>query len=120
MWAAATAAAGDSAPAGGLSSGDAPPIFFSILWKRKRAVHGPKEKTAFGARRRIRASVLTGVGVRGCLRVCDGFSTGAAGCGADLTADSRGGVRLRSGCKDAFDQLLFPRVPLRYALPWRS
>ena len=25
---------------------DAPPIFFSLLWKRKRAVHGPKEKTA--------------------------------------------------------------------------
>ena len=45
--AAATAARGVSAPAGGLSSGDAPPIFFSILWKRKRAVHGPKEKTAF-------------------------------------------------------------------------
>ena len=107
-------------PQGGLSSGDAPPIFFSILWKRKRAVHGPKEKTAFGARRRIRASVLTGVGVRGCLRVCDGFSTGAAGCGADLTADSRGGVRLRSGCKNAFDKLLFPRVPLRYALPRRA
>ena len=28
-------------------------------------------------------------------------------------------VRRASGCKDAFDQLLFPRVPLRYALPWR-
>ena len=29
-------------------------------------------------------------------------------------------VRKLSGCKNAFDQLLFPRVPLRYALPWRS
>ena len=29
-------------------------------------------------------------------------------------------VRRASGCKNAFDQLLFPRVPLRYALPWRS
>ena len=28
--------------------------------------------------------------------------------------------RRLSGCKDAFDQLLFLRVPLRYALPWRS
>ena len=28
---------------------DAPPIFFSILWKRKRAVHGPKEKGAWRA-----------------------------------------------------------------------
>ena len=97
MWAAATAAAGDSAPAGGRSSGDAPPIFFSLLWKRKRAVHGPKEKTAFGARRRIRVSVLTGVGVRGCLRVCDGFSTGAAGCRADLAVDSRGAVPTKIG-----------------------
>ena len=25
-----------------------------------------------------------------------------------------------TGCKNAFDQLLFPRVPLRYALPWRA
>ena len=25
-----------------------------------------------------------------------------------------------TGCKNAFDQLLFPRVPLRYALPRRS
>ena len=46
-WAAVAAAGGVSAPAGGLSSGDAPPIFFSILWKRKRAVHGPKEKAAW-------------------------------------------------------------------------
>ena len=38
---------GDSAPAGGLSSRDAPPIFFSNLRKRKRAVHGPKEKAAW-------------------------------------------------------------------------
>ena len=28
-------------------------------------------------------------------------------------------VRKLSGCKNAFDQLLFPRVPLRYALPGR-
>ena len=48
-------------------------------------------------------------------------------------SDGRGVVRYRldggfprrgcggwSGCKNAFDQLLFPRVPLRYALPWRS
>ena len=49
---------GVSAPAGGLSSGDAPPIFFSILWKRKRAVHGPKEKTALVATLHMRAKLL--------------------------------------------------------------
>ena len=60
----------------------------------------------------------TGDGVGGCLRVRDGLPTGAAGCRADLTADSCARVRLGSGCKAAFDLLLFPRVPLRYALPW--
>ena len=53
-----TAARGVSAPAGGLSSGDAPPIFFSILWKRKRAMHGPKEKTALVATLHMRAKLL--------------------------------------------------------------
>ena len=32
----------------------------------------------------------TGVGVRWCLRVRDGLPTGAAGCGGNLNADSRG------------------------------
>ena len=58
--------------------------------------------------------------MRGCLRVCEDWTTGAAGRGADLVVDSRGAVHLGSGCKDAFDPFLFPRVPLRYALPWRS
>ena len=34
-------------PPGGLVQRDAPPIFFSVLRKRKRAVHGPKEKAAW-------------------------------------------------------------------------
>ena len=42
---------GDSAPAGGLSSRDAPPVFFSDLRKRKRAVHGPKEKVQWPSAR---------------------------------------------------------------------
>ena len=65
-------------------------------------------------------SCCTGVGVRWCLRVCEDWTTGAAGYRRDLTADSRGAVHLGSGCKDAFDSFLFPRVPLRYALPWRA
>ena len=31
----------------GCQLGNAPPIFFSVLPKRKRAVHGPKEKNAW-------------------------------------------------------------------------
>ena len=38
---------GDSCSRRGLVQRDAPPIFFSVLPKRKRAVHGPKEKNAF-------------------------------------------------------------------------
>ena len=40
--------------------GDAPPIFFSILWKRKRAVHGPKAKTALVATLHVCAKLLYG------------------------------------------------------------
>ena len=40
------AATGVSAPAGGLSSGMHPPFSFRSCPKRKRAVHGPKEKGA--------------------------------------------------------------------------
>ena len=77
---------------------------------------GPKEKAAFGARRRIRASVLTGVGVSvqapmwACLR---------ARCEV-VTAVPWRMVPTASGCKDAFDQLLFLRLPLRQALPASS
>ena len=44
----------------GLVQRDAPPIFFSLLWKRKRAVHGPKEKTALVATLHMRAKLLYG------------------------------------------------------------
>ena len=42
------AASGIFAPARGLSSGMHPPFSFRSCPKRKRAVHGPKEKNAFG------------------------------------------------------------------------
>ncbi len=54
---------GDPAPAGGMvPCRDAPPIFFSVLRKRKRAVHGPKEKAAW-TRSGAVALRATGVGV---------------------------------------------------------
>ena len=56
-----TAATGDSAPAGGLSSGDAPPIFFSVLAEKKTGRARSKEKNAW--RTPVRwPSVRTGVG----------------------------------------------------------
>ena len=106
-------------PQGGWSSGDAPPIFFSILWKRKRAVHGPKEK---GAKR---APVQWPSARDGGRRIgaCSGFAwpSGTLGSSAIFAAAVPWRrVPTASGCKDAFDQLLFPRVPLRYALPGRA
>ena len=88
--------------------------------KRKRAVHGPKEKTAFG-RNFARACK---VAVRGSAR--DG-ACGFAGTCRRARRDAvyiwrlipAAGVHLEPGCKIAFDQFLFPRVPLRYALPGR-
>ena len=58
-------------------------------------------------------SCCTGVGVRWCLRVCEDWPTGAAGCGADLAADSRGVVRLGLEDTGAFEPLLFSCLALR-------
>ena len=112
------AASGDSAPAGGLvQRGCAPHSLFVSAKKRTRRARC-KRKRRFWPRSGAFAPLrYMGVGVRGCLRVCEDWTTGAAGRGADLVVDSRGAVHLGSGCKDAFDRLLFPRVPLRYALP---
>ena len=81
--------------------GNAPPIFFSVLPKRKRAVHGPKEKNAFGRNfAPLVQSCCTGVGVRWCLRIYDDFLTGAAECGTGLNADSRGAGAEGVGVQD--------------------
>ena len=98
-----------------------PPFSFRSCRKENGPCTVQKKRTPLVALRHLRASALYGgrremvpAGLRG------------------LT-DGRGGVRYRldggfprrgygqkSGCKNAFDQLLFPRVPLRYALPGRS
>ena len=104
-----------------LIAGQCTPHFSFGLAKRETGRARSKEKKRFGATLHIRAKLLMyGVGVRGCLRVRDGSPTGAAECPADLTVGSRGTVPPQSGCKTAFDLLLFPRVPLRYALPGSS
>ena len=98
-------------PGGMVSCGDAPPIFFSILRKRKRAVHGPKEKGAWTRSGTFVPPRCTGVGgsvqapVWAFLRArydllripnCRPVADGAEGIGV----------------VDGFDLLLFPRVPL--------
>ena len=86
--------------------------------KRERAAPGVREKALLAATLHVRAKLLYG-GRRERVPAC-----------FRQTADGRGGVTQRfgglipaarvclgSGCKEGFDQLLFPRVPLRYALP---
>ena len=110
---------GESSRVAGLSQ--CTPHFSFGLAKRETGRARSKEKKRFDALRHLRASALYG-GRR------EMVPAGLWG----LT-DGRGGVRYRldggfprrgygqkSGCKNAFDQLLFPRVPLRYALPGRS
>ena len=69
---------------------DAPPIFF--LRHQKENAPRPVEKKKCSAQTCtfVQVCLNTRVGVRWCLRVCENLPTGAAGCGADLTADSRG------------------------------
>ena len=84
-------------------------------------LHGPKEKAALVATLHVRAKLLYG-GRREIVPACSRWlpdGRGGVRCGFD-SGFPRRGCRRKSGCKDAFDQLLFPRVPLRYALPWRS
>ena len=110
-----TAATGIPAPAGGLVQPGCTPHFSFALPKEKRAVHGPKRK-ALGALRcsgppRARESAY-----RCLLRFCLTFGHARLFYEVDTAVPWRM-VPRSSGCKDAFDQLLFPRVPLRYALP---
>ena len=53
-------------------------------------MHGPKRKALGRAPVQWPSALTGGGGVRWCLRVCEGFPTGAAGRGTGLMADSRG------------------------------
>ncbi len=115
-----TAATGVSAPAGGRSHGGAPPILFLVLPKKRMRRARWKRKMRFCALRHLRASAL----LRGAAYRCKrrfGLAFGHAWVFCEFAA----AVPCRmmptaSGCKDAFELLLFPRVPLRYALPGQS
>ena len=93
-----------------------PPFSFWSCPKRECAAPGGREK---GAKR---APVQWPSARDGGRRIgaCSDFawSSGTLCSSAiPVAADPWRMVRRASGCKNAFDQLLFPRVPLRYALP---
>ena len=64
---------------------------FSVLPEKKTGRARSKRKERFWPQLCTGVqSCCTGVGVRWCLRVCEDWPTGAAGCGTGLNADSRG------------------------------
>ena len=91
----------------------------SVLPKEKRAVHGPKRKAPGRALVQWPSALKGGRRIGACSDLA--LPSGTLGPSAiPSTAVPWRMVRKLSGCKNAFDQLLFPRVPLRYALPRRS
>ena len=72
------------------TGGDAPPILFLVLPKKRTRRARCKRKRRFDALRCSGPPRATGVGVRWCLRVYGDCPTGAAWCGTGLMADSRG------------------------------
>ena len=90
----------------------------SVLPKEKRAVHGPKRKAPGCALVQWPSALKGGRRIGACSDLA--LPSGTLGPSAiPSTAVPWRMVRKLSGCKNAFDQLLFPRVPLRYALPGR-
>ena len=119
---------GASAPTGGvgvrpisamLIAGQCTPISLLVLPKEKRAVHGPKRKNALARSGAVALRARRGSAYRCKRRFGLAFGHATIFCEVGTAVPWRM-VRRASGCKDAFDQLLFPRVPLRYALPGQS
>ncbi|WP_300138916.1 hypothetical protein, partial [uncultured Oscillibacter sp.] len=79
---------------------DAPPIFF--LRHQKENAPRPVEKKKCWAQTCtcVQVCLNTRVGVRWCLRVCEDWPTGAAGCGGNLNADSRGTGAVVNGVQE--------------------
>ena len=118
-WAAGGWPRGCLLPQGACPAGCTPHFSF-VVPKEKRAVHGPKEKTAFGRNFAHACKVaVRGSAYRCLLRFGLAFGHAILFCENDAAVPWRM-VRRSSGCKDVFDLLLFPRVPLRYALPGYS
>ena len=99
-------------PQGAGPAGCTPHFLFPLVEKKTGRARSKRKDRFWSQLCTCVQSCCTGVGVRGCLRVCEDWLTGAAGYGTGLIVGSRGAVHLKSGCKDVFDQLLFPRVPL--------
>ena len=110
---------GSLLPQGAVSTGDAPPILFLVLPKKRMRRARCKRKRRWARSGAVALRARRGSAYWCLLRFCLAFGHAMAFCEVDTAVPWRM-VRRASGCKDAFELLLFPRVPLRYALPWRS
>ena len=108
---------GDSPPEA-VPTGVRPPFSFSLRQK-ENAPRTAEEKKRLCALRHLRASAL----LRGAAYRCKrrfGVTFGHTWVFCEFAAAVLWRmIPTASGCKDAFELLLFPRVPLRYALPRR-
>ena len=109
---------GGPPPGGRFHGGCAPHSLFGLAQK-ENAPRPVEEKKALSALRCSGPPRATGSAYRCKRRFCPVFGHAMVSCGVDTAVPWRM-MPMTSGCKDAFDLLLFPRVPLRYALPGRS
>ena len=107
-----TAATGVSAPAGGCSHRGAPPILFLFLTKRECAAPGGREKIALTRSGAVALRARRGSAYRCKRRFRLAFGHAILFC-EFVTAVPWRMVPTSSGCKDAFDQLLFYCLALR-------
>ena len=91
------AATGVSAPAGGLSSGDAPPFFFSVLPEKKKGRARSKRKGRLARSGAVALRARRGSAYRYLLRFGLAFGHAWAFCEVDATVPWRM-VRRSSGC----------------------
>ena len=103
---------GDSAPAGGRFRGGCAPHSLFVLDKKRMRRARWKRKNRFIALRHVRASARRGSAYRCLLRFCLAFGHAWVFCEVDTAVPCRM-VPTSSGCKDAFDLLLFYCLALR-------
>ena len=106
-------------PPGAVPTGVRPPFSFWSCPKRECAAPGGREKGAWARSGAVALRARRGSAYRCKRRFELAFGHARLFCEVATAVPWRR-VRRASGCKDAFDQLLFPRVPLRYALAGSS